>query len=107
MNTIRLPPLNSLKAFEAAGRQESFLEAAAEQSVTSGSISRHVRLLEMVDWGSGKAPVCPSLRHDFRARIRSASILARMLRRGVCVSAGTHSVSTAKAPASCNGFTPW
>ena len=40
------PPLNSLQAFEAAGRHESFLEAAAEQGVTSGSISRHVRLLE-------------------------------------------------------------
>ena len=46
METNRLPPLNSLKAFEAASRHESFLEAAAEQSVTSGSISRHVRLLE-------------------------------------------------------------
>ena len=46
MKTNRLPPLNSLKAFEAASRHESFLEAAAEQSVTSGSISRHVRLLE-------------------------------------------------------------
>ena len=44
MNNNRLPPLNSLKAFDAAARHESFLEAAAEQSVTSGSISRHVRL---------------------------------------------------------------
>ena len=46
MNNNRLPPLNSLKAFEAAARHESFLEAAAKQGVTSGSISRHVRLLE-------------------------------------------------------------
>ena len=46
MKTKRLPPLNSLQAFEAAGRHESFLEAATEQSVTPGSISRHVRLLE-------------------------------------------------------------
>ncbi len=46
MNTDRLPPLNSLKAFEAAARRESFLEAATEQNVTPGSISRHVRLLE-------------------------------------------------------------
>ena len=46
MEASRLPPLNSLKAFEAAARHESFLEAAAELSVTSGSISRHVRLLE-------------------------------------------------------------
>ena len=35
MNNNRLPPLNSLKAFEAAARHESFLEAAAEQDVTS------------------------------------------------------------------------
>ena len=46
MDTNRLPPLNSLKAFEAAARHESFLEAATEQNVTPGSISRHVRLLE-------------------------------------------------------------
>ena len=46
MNTNRLPPLNSLKAFDAAARHESFLEAAAEQDVTPGSVSRHVRLLE-------------------------------------------------------------
>ena len=46
MKSERLPPLNSLQAFETAGRHESFLEAAAEQGVTSGSISRHVRLLE-------------------------------------------------------------
>ena len=46
MQTTRLPPLKSLQAFEAAGRHESFLEAATEQHVTSGAISRHVRLLE-------------------------------------------------------------
>ncbi|MCZ0934601.1 MAG: LysR substrate-binding domain-containing protein [Gemmatimonadetes bacterium] len=46
MKNKRLLPLNSLQAFEAAGRHESFLVAAAEQSVSSGSISRHVRLLE-------------------------------------------------------------
>ena len=46
MDTNRLPPLNSLKAFEAAAKHESFLEAAAEQNVTPGSVSRHVRLLE-------------------------------------------------------------
>ena len=46
MKTKRLPPLNSLQAFETAARHESFLEAAGEQAVTAGSISRHVRLLE-------------------------------------------------------------
>ena len=34
MDTDRLPPLNSLRAFDAAARHESFLEAAAEESVT-------------------------------------------------------------------------
>ncbi|MDE0368052.1 MAG: LysR family transcriptional regulator [Gammaproteobacteria bacterium] len=46
MSDDRLPPLNSLQAFEAAGRHESFLHAAAEQDVSPSSISRHVRLLE-------------------------------------------------------------
>ncbi|CAD6548712.1 transcriptional regulator GcvA [Paraburkholderia metrosideri] len=41
-----LPPLNALRAFEAAGRLGSFKEAAAELHVTHGAISQHVRLLE-------------------------------------------------------------
>jgi LysR family transcriptional regulator, glycine cleavage system transcriptional activator len=41
-----LPPLNALKAFEAAARLGSFSQAAAELHVTHGAISRHVRLLE-------------------------------------------------------------
>jgi LysR family transcriptional regulator, glycine cleavage system transcriptional activator len=44
----RLPPLNSLKAFEAAARLGSFNQAAAELQVTHGAISRHVQPLE--DW---------------------------------------------------------
>jgi LysR family glycine cleavage system transcriptional activator len=42
----RLPPLNALRAFEAAGRHESFSRAAQELSVSHSSISRHVRGLE-------------------------------------------------------------
>lgn len=42
----RLPPPNALRAFEAAGRHESFARAAAELSVTQGAVSRQVRLLE-------------------------------------------------------------
>lgn len=41
-----LPPLNALRAFEAAGRLGSFKEAAAELHVTHGAISQHIRLLE-------------------------------------------------------------
>lgn len=42
----RLPPLNALKAFEAAARLASFSRAADELNVTHAAISRHVRALE-------------------------------------------------------------
>lgn len=41
-----LPPLNSLHAFEAAGRHGSLKNAAAELCVTPSAISRQVKLLE-------------------------------------------------------------
>jgi LysR family glycine cleavage system transcriptional activator len=41
-----LPPLNALRAFEAAGRLGSFKDAAAELHVTPGAVSQQVRLLE-------------------------------------------------------------
>jgi len=42
----RLPPLNSLKAFEAAARHESFTRAAEELFVTQGAVSQQVKALE-------------------------------------------------------------
>lgn len=42
----KLPPLNALRAFEAAGRLGSFKQAAAELHVTQGAVSQSVRLLE-------------------------------------------------------------
>jgi LysR family glycine cleavage system transcriptional activator len=42
----RLPPLNALKAFEAAARSESFTRAAEELSVTQGAVSQQVKALE-------------------------------------------------------------
>ncbi len=42
----RLPPLNALRAFEAAGRRQSFVGAARELNVSHAAISRHVRGLE-------------------------------------------------------------
>ena len=42
----RLPPLNSLRAFEAAARLESFKFAADELCVTHGAVSRHIQQLE-------------------------------------------------------------
>jgi LysR family transcriptional regulator, glycine cleavage system transcriptional activator len=44
----RLPPLNAIKAFEAAARLGSFTRAAEELNVTHGAVSRQIRLLE--DW---------------------------------------------------------
>ena len=41
-----LPPLNSLRAFEAVGRHLSFSKAANELNVTPGAISQQVRGLE-------------------------------------------------------------
>jgi len=43
---MRLPPLNALRAFEAAARHGGFQGAADELHVTRGAISRHVKLLE-------------------------------------------------------------
>jgi LysR family glycine cleavage system transcriptional activator len=42
----RLPPLSSLRPFEAAARLESFSRAADELHLTHGAISRQVRALE-------------------------------------------------------------
>lgn len=44
----RLPPLNALRAFEAAARHRSFTRAAGELHVTQAAISHQVRQLE--DW---------------------------------------------------------
>src|SRR5258705_3546438 len=43
----RLPPLNALKAFEAAARHESFTRAARELFVTQGAVSHQVKALEL------------------------------------------------------------
>lgn len=44
----RLPPLNSLRAFEAAARHMSFRDAADELGVTPTAISHQVKLLEEI-----------------------------------------------------------
>ena len=42
----RLPSLNALRAFEAAGRHLSFTKAAEELNVTQAAISHQVKALE-------------------------------------------------------------
>lgn len=44
--TGRLPPLNSLRAFEAAARLLSFKKAADEMAVTPAAVSHQIKLLE-------------------------------------------------------------
>jgi LysR family transcriptional regulator, glycine cleavage system transcriptional activator len=44
--TKKLPPLNAVRAFEAAARHVNFTKAAAELHVTHGAISRHIAVLE-------------------------------------------------------------
>ena len=42
----RLPPLNALRAFEAAGRRASMSAAAEELAVTPAAISHQIKTLE-------------------------------------------------------------
>lgn len=42
----KLPPLNSLKAFECSARHLSFTKAAEELNVTQAAISHHIKILE-------------------------------------------------------------
>jgi LysR family transcriptional regulator, glycine cleavage system transcriptional activator len=44
--TTRLPPLHTLRAFEAAARQLNFSRAAAELNLTHGAISHQMKALE-------------------------------------------------------------
>ena len=44
--SYRLPPLNGLRAYEAAARHLSFTRAAAELGVTPGAVSQQVKSLE-------------------------------------------------------------
>ena len=42
----KLPPLNALRAFEAAARLLSFTDAARELFVTHGAVSQQIKTLE-------------------------------------------------------------
>ncbi|QRY80839.1 LysR family transcriptional regulator [Pseudomonas sp. PDNC002] len=48
MSIQRLPPLNAVRAFEAAARLGSYVAASKDLHVTQPAIGRHVKLLE--DW---------------------------------------------------------
>lgn len=44
----RLPPLNALRAFEAAARHLSFTKAASELNVTQAAISHQIKTLRSI-----------------------------------------------------------
>jgi molybdenum-dependent DNA-binding transcriptional regulator ModE len=48
MAKLGLPPLKAVRAFEAAARRGSFVEAAADLNVTHWAVGKQIRLLE--DW---------------------------------------------------------
>lgn len=60
--TRRMPPLNPLRAFEAAARCGNFTRAAQELFVTQGAVSRHIATLE--EWIG--APLFDRGRHGIR-----------------------------------------
>jgi LysR family glycine cleavage system transcriptional activator len=47
MSRRRLPPLNAIRAFEAASRHASFQAAAEELNVTAGAVAQQVKALEL------------------------------------------------------------
>ena len=59
MQSNRLPPLNSLKAFEAAGRHQSFLEAAGSRS---RSVWARLRTRVAVRGSHGECPLTCEVR---------------------------------------------
>src|SRR3982750_3092855 len=73
----RLPPLSSLRPFEAAARLESFSRAADELHLTHGAISRQVRALEQHVGGQlftrhGKRVTLTASGRAFAERVRTA-----------------------------------
>ena len=44
--SLRLPPLGSLRFFEAAARRQSFASAAGEFGVTAAAVAHRIRTLE-------------------------------------------------------------
>ena len=91
----RLPPLNAVRAFEAAGRHLSFTKAAEELDVTPGAISQQIRQIEVFAGtplfkrtgrqvlltDAGKA-VLPLLSEAFENMAEAARIMRQPARKG-------------------------
>jgi len=77
MTVPRLPPLSSLRPFEAAARLESFSRAAEELHLTHGAVSHQVRALEehlgtALFARQGKRVVLTAAGRSFAERVRGA-----------------------------------
>ena len=70
-----LPPLNAVRAFEAAARRSSFKDAAAELGVTHGAVSRQIRLLE--EW-LGPPALFRRLSHGVALTTEGRALLAEI-----------------------------
>jgi LysR family glycine cleavage system transcriptional activator len=76
---LRLPPLNALRAFEAAARHSSFARAADELCVTPGAVSRHILKLEaylgtkLFTRGHAQVQLTPS-GQDYLLEVREAFV---------------------------------
>ena len=73
--SLPVPPLNAVRAFEAAARRCSFKEAAAELGVTHGAVSRQIRLLE--EW-LGPPPLFRRLSHGVALTPEGAALLTEI-----------------------------
>ena len=73
--SLPLPPMNAVRAFEAAARRCSFKEAAAELGVTQGAVSRQIRLLE--DW-LGRPSLFRRLSHGVALTAEGTAFLAEI-----------------------------
>lgn len=95
MASDRLPPLSSLRVFEAAARHGSFSKAAEELFVTPGAVSQQIRLLEdhvgaqlflregrrvsLTDAGRSAVPL---LRNAFELMAEATRIMRQPTRKG-------------------------
>jgi len=79
--SYRLPPLNGLRAFEAAARHLSFKHAANELGVTPGAVSQQVRALERTLGVAlfRRLPRCLLLTAEGEAFLPSISAAFRMI----------------------------
>ena len=91
----RMPPLNPLRAFEAAARHLSMSRAAAELNVTHGAVSHQVRALETnlkvplfvrlngaLQLTPQGAALLPTVTHAFGSIAEAVSLLAEPSREG-------------------------